>query len=172
MLWDAVEWWNRCWQWWGEDHNGNNDDDDIYIMMQCLSVTKNNHFPFLSWALEAWSETPARPCRPKAGFCLVMMMIMMKMPTMMKAVYGRAGASHASGNRSVGGRHSATLLQPVWALRPQPMFFCVFFNMSASTNISWRKTLRLAASTIMSARLQAMSFVFFFFNLSASTNIS
>ena len=38
---------------------------------------------------------------------------MMKMTTMMKAVYGRAGASHASGNRSVGGRHSALLLQPV-----------------------------------------------------------
>ena len=28
MLGDAVEWWNRCWQRWGEDHNGNNDDDD------------------------------------------------------------------------------------------------------------------------------------------------
>ena len=37
---------------------------------------------------------------------------MMRMTTMMKAVYGRAGASHASGNRSVGGRHSTRLLQP------------------------------------------------------------
>ena len=44
---------------------------------------------------------------------MIKMTTMMRMLTMMKAVYGRAGASHASGNRSVGGRHSATLLQPV-----------------------------------------------------------
>ena len=42
--------------------------DDIYIMMKCvfmcMCVTKNHHFPLLSWALEARSEQPARPCRP------------------------------------------------------------------------------------------------------------
>ena len=28
-------------------------------MMQCLFVTKNDHFPFPSWAPEARCETPA-----------------------------------------------------------------------------------------------------------------
>ena len=45
----------RWWWWWG---------DDIYDMMKCLSVTKNYHFPLPSWAPEAQSEPPARPCRP------------------------------------------------------------------------------------------------------------
>ena len=57
------------------------DDDDgdtyIYIMMQCLCVTKNDHIPLPSWAPEAQSETPPRPCRPKVGFGLVMMMVML-----------------------------------------------------------------------------------------------
>ena len=39
-------------------------EDDIYIVMQCLSVTKNHHFPLPSWALEARSEMPARLCQP------------------------------------------------------------------------------------------------------------
>ena len=39
-------------------------DDDIYIMMQCVSVTKNDHFSLPSKALKARSETTARPCRP------------------------------------------------------------------------------------------------------------
>ena len=46
-------------------------DDDLYIMMRCLCVTKNEHFPLPSRALEARSETP--------GFGLVMMMMMMMM---------------------------------------------------------------------------------------------
>ena len=37
-----------------EDDSTDNDDVDIYIMMQCLSVTKSHHF----------HPTPARPCRP------------------------------------------------------------------------------------------------------------
>lgn len=36
-----------------DDHD---DDIDIYIMMNCVSVTKNHHSP--------QSEPPARPCRP------------------------------------------------------------------------------------------------------------
>ena len=39
-------------------------DDVIYIMMRCLSVTKNDHSPLPSWAPGAWSEPSARPCRP------------------------------------------------------------------------------------------------------------
>ena len=42
-------------------------DDIWYIMMKCLFVcvyvTKNDHFPLPSWAPEARSEPPARPCR-------------------------------------------------------------------------------------------------------------
>ena len=56
----------------GEDDEGDDYDndayDDIYIMMKCLfvclSVTKNDHFLLPSWAPEAQSEVPARPCRP------------------------------------------------------------------------------------------------------------
>ena len=29
-------------------HDDDDDDDDIYIMMQCLCVTKNEHFPLPS----------------------------------------------------------------------------------------------------------------------------
>ena len=54
-----------------DDDGADDNDDDIYIMMKCLCVcvcvTKNHHFPLPSWALEAWSEPPARPCRPKAA---------------------------------------------------------------------------------------------------------
>ena len=38
----------------------NVDDDDIYIMMECLSVTKNHHFLLPSWAPEAQSTPPAK----------------------------------------------------------------------------------------------------------------
>ena len=34
-------------------------NDDIYIIMQCLCVTKNHHFPLPSWAPEERSERPA-----------------------------------------------------------------------------------------------------------------
>ena len=68
-------WW---WLWWANPmktsymfylfnllpNNFGGDGDDIYIMMQCLCVTKNEHFPLLSWAPEARSEPPARPCLP------------------------------------------------------------------------------------------------------------
>ena len=47
-------------------------DGDKYIMMKCMPIT----FLFIpSWAPEAQSETPARPCRQYAGFGLVMMMM-------------------------------------------------------------------------------------------------
>ena len=32
----------------GDDVDDGDDNDDIYIMMKCLSVTKNDHFPLLS----------------------------------------------------------------------------------------------------------------------------
>ena len=37
---------------------------DIYTLWWCVcvSVTKNHHFPLPSWASEAQSEPPARPC--------------------------------------------------------------------------------------------------------------
>ena len=47
-----------------DDNEHDSDNDDLYIMMQCLFVMKNDHCPLLSWAPEARSETPARPCRP------------------------------------------------------------------------------------------------------------
>ena len=33
---------------WEYDVDDDDDDDDIFIMMQCVSVTKNDHFPLPS----------------------------------------------------------------------------------------------------------------------------
>ena len=61
-----------------------NDDDDIYIMMKCPYVYCM--YVFASFLMECkefilsdWSppDDPARPCRPMAGYVLVIMMMMM-----------------------------------------------------------------------------------------------
>ena len=51
--------------WPSDDDDYYDDDDDIYIMMQCVFVTKNHHF-LSAWdeRLEAQSKTPAWPYRP------------------------------------------------------------------------------------------------------------
>ena len=67
-----------------------NDDDDIYIMMKCPYVYCM--YVFASFLMECkefilldWSppDDPARPCRPKAGHGLVMIMMMVMMIVIM-----------------------------------------------------------------------------------------
>ena len=58
-----------CWLFWTSAVNYYDrfDSDDIYIyydeVFVCLSVSKNDHFPLPSWAPEARTELPTRPCR-------------------------------------------------------------------------------------------------------------